>query len=360
MIIAVALSGGADSLRAAWMLKKAGHRVFALHMRLLPPTEPNMEGAPRPAEAPAVVVELARRLGIPLRVVDLSDDFERRVIRPFVEAYGRGRTPNPCVLCNPSIKFGKLLETARRLGAECLATGHYVRKLDPLQCGGRFGLRRSSDSTKDQSYFLYGLTQQQLEHALFPLADETKAATHAWTVREGFADILAEESQEICFIPSGDYRQFLLDRLGDQAPPAGGPILGPNGEVLGRHKGLFCYTVGQRRGLNLPSTAPWYVTRLDPARNAVWVGRADELLCQEALVRRVNWVSIAPIASPRKALVRVRNQHAPAPARLVPLSATEVRVRFDTPQRAVTPGQAAVFYDDDLLLGGGTIGDRED
>lgn len=356
MIIAVALSGGADSLRAAWTLQKAGHSVFALHMRLLPPSAP--EGsAPRPEtdRHEALVAELAQHLHIPLRVVDLSRDFERLVIRPFLEAYRRGRTPNPCVICNPTVKFGRLLEEARRLGADRLATGHYVRKLDPSQCAGRFGLLRSPDPAKDQSYFLYGLSQEQLEHAVFPLAEETKAATRNWAEREGFARILPEESQEICFIPSGDYRRFLLDRLGGAAPPAEGPILDRSGKVLGRHKGIFNYTIGQRRGLNLPSTAPWYVIRLDPDQNAVWVGRADELLCRETLVCRVNWVSIPPIDRFRKALVRIRNQHKPAPAVLEPLSETVVRVRFDTPQRAVTPGQAAVFYDGDLLLGGGVI-----
>ncbi len=356
MIVAVALSGGADSLRAAWILKRTGHDVQAVHMRVLPSSTTGLWNASEEIEKRETLVrELARKLDVPLTVVDLRDEFDRQVVRPFVEAYRCGITPNPCVLCNPAIKFGLFMEKSLALGADRFATGHYVQKVDPSDNNGRFGLRRSPDSAKDQSYFLCGLTQAQLARTLFPLGKETKHSTNQWLRKAGFSRWISEESQEICFIPAGNYREFLVERLGRNTPPPGGPIVDLTGKVVGRHKGIFNYTVGQRRGLNVPSTAPYYVVAIDPERNIVWVGRSDDLWTREMIVGLVNWVSIDAPSNPREALVRIRNQHRPAPAQVVPLAKNKVLVRFHAPQRAVTPGQAAVFYENDLLLGGGRI-----
>lgn len=357
MRVAIALSGGMDSLRAAWLLKEAGHDVVALHMRLFSPSPAVGPGSAHASHADreSRLQLLASRLGVPLFIVDCQEPFERSVIRPFIDAYRQGLTPNPCVLCNPAVKFGFLLDKALEMGAEKLATGHYVRTRDPEHPGGRYGLRCGADARKDQSYFLYGLSQRQLSRALFPLGEETKESTRAWAKAHGLDGLIPEESQEICFIPSGDYRRFFEDRAPQAVRGAEGPVRDTSGAVIGRHKGLFRYTVGQRRGIHIPSSAPYYVLALDVETNTLWVGRANDLLDAEARVGALNWVSVDPPSGPIQALVRLRHQHRPAPAHIIPLADGTVRVRFDTPQRAVTPGQAAVFYRDDLVLGGGLL-----
>jgi len=352
--VAVAFSGGVDSLRAASVLREKGCEVVALHMRILPSSPGH------PLDARVLIQQqedrvraLTSRLDLDLAVVDLREPFQALVVRPFLKGYLEGRTPNPCTVCNPRVKFGLLLEEARKLGASHLATGHYVKKPEPLDAEGRFGLKRGRDRAKDQSYFLYGLSQDQLAASLFPLGESTKEETLRWAREAGFADFLRQESQEICFIPSGRYRDLLREWLPEA--PARGPIVDLGGRVMGSHEGLFGYTVGQRRGLGIASTAPYYVVRLDPSSNAVVVGRAEDLYRSELEAEHVNWVSIVPPDEPLEASVRIRNQHVPAPARLFPLHKDRVIVRFREPQRAVTPGQAAVFYRDDLLLGGGVI-----
>ncbi len=357
MRVAIALSGGMDSLRAAWLLREAGHDVVALHMRLFSPVPAsgNSTGRESDEDRESRLQAVASRLGIPLFIVDCREVFERCVIRPFIEAYRNGLTPNPCVLCNPAVKFGFLLERALAMGAEKLATGHYVRKRDPESPRGRYLLRCGADARKDQSYFLYGLSQDQLSRALFPLGDETKESTRAWALAHGFDELIPEESQEICFIPSGDYRRFLQDYAPEATDGPQGPIRDTSGALIGRHRGLFRYTVGQRRGIDIPSSAPYYVLELDPRTNTLWVGRSHELLTTEAVVGRLNWVSIAPPGETFRAAVRIRHQHQPAPAQVTPLPDGTARVRFEAPQRAVTPGQAAVFYRDDVVLGGGVL-----
>jgi tRNA-specific 2-thiouridylase len=285
----------------------------------------------------------------------MREPFEREVIRPFLEAYQQGLTPNPCVLCNPKIKFGLLWEEARLLGADRLATGHYARILPPRTQSERFRLRRGVDPAKDQSYFLYGLTQSQLSSILFPLGDFTKREVQKWAEDQSLASALPAESQEICFIPSGSYFEFLRERLEHSSSFAKGPIVDVSGKVLGEHGSICGYTIGQRRGLGIASTAPYYVVGIEPETNTVRVGRADDLFRDELRADGVNWVSIPPPTEPLHALVRIRNQHKPAPARVTPLGDSKVGVLFDEPQRAVAPGQAAVFYKDELVLGGGTI-----
>lgn len=351
------MSGGVDSLRTAALLKEQGNDVFAIHMQIFPVSGFggwSDESILQDRELNLKV--LTSSLGIPLTVVDMREVFKTRVILPFVEAYQNGLTPNPCVICNPIVKFGFLLQEAKKLGAGYLATGHYARLQPPGNSSGRFQLLRARDLTKDQSYFLYGLTQRQLSCALFPLGDLTKRDVMQWAQDEGYASTVPEESQELCFIPAGKYQEFLLQHFASNSFQTSGPIVDMEGNYLAEHKGIFAYTIGQRRGLGIASTAPYYVIDLNPSTNTVHVGRAHHLYRSECRVERVSWVSID---SPNKALraqVRIRNQHRPSPAWVVPIEGnTDVIVRFDDPQRAVTPGQAAVFYDDDLVLGGGMI-----
>ncbi len=355
MKIAAAISGGVDSIRAAVLLREEGHEVFGIHMRCLPcPGEPG-EVHRIVAERERPLQQLAARFRIPVIIIDLREQFDALVVKPFVDAYLHGLTPNPCIECNPRVKFGLLLDEAIKLGAERMATGHYAR-LNPPVCTNRsFQLRRGKDPAKDQSYFLMGLNQQQLARALFPLGEHTKQQTLAWAEQTGIKPLLTEESQEICFIASGGYTDFVRTRHGGVCTTQSGPILDLSGNLLGRHNGIHSYTVGQRRGLGIASTEPYYVIRIEPESNVVRVGRSKDLFCETFTVSRVNWTSIGCPDAPVTCQVRIRNLHRPAPAEVTPLGATAAQVRFFEPQRAVTPGQAAVFYSEDLLLGGGII-----
>jgi tRNA-specific 2-thiouridylase len=292
-----------------------------------------------PAEPGEPVCALAEQLEVPLHGVDLRLAFREQVIEPFLEAYRRGRTPNPCVVCNPRIKFLLLRRYALHLGISWLATGHYARTLHP-EDEGRLRLFRARDRAKDQSYFLYGLTQEQLGQVVFPLGDLSKGQVREIAAAGGLSDIARPESQDICFIRENDYRRLLEEHAGIDALPARGPVVDMEGRHLGEHDGIHRFTIGQRRGLGIPSAAAYYVVDLVPETNTVRVGRRRDLRRREFLATKPNWVGIAQPPAPLDALVQVRSRHEEAPAVLEP---------------AITPGQAAVFYRGEEVLGGGLI-----
>lgn len=342
--IAVAMSGGVDSSVAAALLHEAGHDIVGLTMRLMP-------GEPGPEDAEEAAQRVAAHLGIEHRVAALEAVFQERVVGPFTDMYAQGRTPNPCVWCNRRIKFGALLEEARALGADCLATGHYARI---ERHGERWALRRARDLAKDQTYFLSSLTQGQLAAAHFPLADYRKEDVRELARARALPVAERAESQEICFVPEDDYGRFLAERLG---PPEPGPIYSANGEELGRHKGLAHYTVGQRKGLGIAAPRPLYVLRLEPERNALIVGFEEETYCHGLTAVDANWSGVAPPEGPFACHVQVRYRQRPVPCAVEP-NADGFHLRFDEPQRGVAPGQWAVLYDEDMVLGNGVIGEN--
>jgi tRNA-specific 2-thiouridylase len=343
--VAVAMSGGVDSTVAAALLKEEGYEVIGLWMQVLEHQEdPSFRHALSSAET----------LGIPLFSIDLRESFQTEVIDYFLQEYLVGRTPNPCVICNPRIKFGPLMEQGVELGAERFATGHYARtRWDSAK--KRFVLLKGIDAEKDQSYFLWGLTQEQLGQCLFPNGEFTKAQVRKEAKKRGLPATERAESQEICFIPHGDYRDFLhksLQRNGD----AGGEIVDKTGQVLGQHGGIFGFTIGQRRGIGIPSRRPYYVLRIDPPTNTVVVGHKEDLMAGGLVAHGMHWVSIPPPRKEFRGVGRIRYRHAGAACGVTPRGDNEVVIRFDEPQEAITPGQALVLYQEDCLLGGGWIG----
>ncbi|HUT32755.1 MAG TPA: tRNA 2-thiouridine(34) synthase MnmA [Planctomycetota bacterium] len=335
MRIAVAMSGGVDSSVSAALLKEAGHEVLGLFMRL--------------ASEPAGARRVAEHLGIAFEAVDFTGQREA-LIAYFCSEYDAGRTPNPCVVCNRRNKFGRLLDHARALGAERLATGHYVRLAERE---GRRVLRRGLDPTKDQSYVLSRLTQDQLGQALFPLGELRKEDVRRMARERGLPVHEGGESQDICFVPGGDYVALLRERIPDRIRP--GPILDTSGRVLGEHPGCQCFTIGQRQGLRVALGSPRYVVRIDRQANAVVIGTREELERTTMLVSDVNWMAFAEPPARIEAAVQVRYNHRPVPAAIEPLPDGSARVTFARPETAITPGQAAVFYDGEIVLGGGWI-----
>ncbi|MCC7174044.1 MAG: tRNA 2-thiouridine(34) synthase MnmA [Bryobacterales bacterium] len=362
--IAVAMSGGVDSSTAAALLRRQGREVIGLTMQLwnqrrLPELQTGDGGSRRCCMLDDVydARHIAQTLGIPYFVVNLERHFEDRVVRPFVEEYLQGRTPIPCTLCNCAIKFDQFLELAAAHGAERMATGHYARiRRDPTT--GRYLLLRGLDAGKDQSYFLFGLTQAQLARTEFPIGELTKKEVRRLAGETGLPIAHKGESQEICFVPPAGYGAFIdayLREQGMAAPGGDGEIVTTNGRVIGGHGGVHRYTVGQRKGLGVAAGEPLYVIATEPASRRVVVGRRDDLLRREFTVRSVNWFPFEELRAPVRAAAKIRNKHEAAPATVSPLDAERVEVLFDEPQRAVTPGQAAVFYDGDVVVGGGWI-----
>ena len=359
--IVVGLSGGVDSSVAAALLVEQGFDVIGVTLRVWPWREPE-ESTKKFGSccSPATVDDaraVARRLEIPYYLLNSEREFERAVIEPFAREYAAGRTPVPCVACNREVKFGSLAQRARAWDAAAVATGHYARiTRDPAS--SRFLLWRGRDARKDQSDFLWPLTQAQLAAARFPVGDLTKDEVRAKARALGLVTAEKPESQEICFIPDDDYRGFLRRRVPEAFVP--GPILDGRGTVLGRHQGLANYTVGQRRGLGLASSRPLYVTALDPARNAVVVGGADDGGVESLRAEQVNLISVPALVGPLAVAAKIRHTHEPAAATIEPLEDGAVMVRFERPQRAPAPGQSVVFYQGDLVVGGGVIARPED
>jgi tRNA-specific 2-thiouridylase len=300
---------------------------------------------------------VAEHLGIPYYLVNQESRFEAEVVRPFVDEYLAGRTPIPCTLCNNHIKFDALLTTARQIGADRIATGHYARnRFDEAR--GRWVLSRPEDKSKDQTYFLFGLTQEQLARTLFPLGEMQKPAVRRMAADAGLALAAKPDSQEICFIPGGDYSAFLaayLDEQGESLPDSEGELVTASGEVVGHYYGIHSFTVGQRKGLRLSAPQPKYVLAIHPESHQVTVGAGDELLSRDLVADRLNWIGIPNLTGEMRVRVKIRHRHEPASATLFPDTNDRIRAIFDEPQRAITPGQAAVFYDGDELVGGGWI-----
>ncbi len=363
--IAVAMSGGVDSSAVAALLRAQGHTLVGLTLQLWNQRRlAGTEGMPEAVQGRCCSIDdvydarrVADKLGIPYYMVNQQERFEADVVRPFVTEYLAGRTPIPCTLCNNHLKFDQLLLTARQIGATRIATGHYARNHYD-EARGRWILSRPADRSKDQTYFLFGLTQDQLAHTLFPLGEMRKPEVRVMASEAGLEVATKPDSQEICFIPGGDYQAFLqayLDEQCEPMPDSSGDLVAANGDVLGRHSGIHNFTVGQRKGLGLTSPNPLYVLAIHPDSHQVTVGGEEGLMTRELRADRLNWISIPALTEPIRVLAKVRHRHEPQPATLMTGPDGTAIALFDEPQRAITPGQAAIFYQGDEVVGGGWI-----
>jgi tRNA-uridine 2-sulfurtransferase len=350
--VAIAMSGGVDSSVAAALLVEQGWDVIGVHMKLSDqPDEEKRDKSCCSLDDSLDARNVCARMGIPFYVLDFTREFKASVVDYFVASYRDGRTPNPCVMCNRTVKHALLLDRVREFGCDYLATGHYAG-IRP-DAAGKPQIVKARDLRKDQTYFLWGTRPEDLPYLIYPLADYEKATTRKVAAEHRFVTWDKPDSQEVCFVPK-DYRDFLRPRLADAPPPLGN-FVDAAGRVLGQHQGLPYYTVGQRRGLGLGGERAWYVVALRRDTNEVVLGSDGDLMGSSLTASGVNWVSCVPPTQPRDATVKVRYVHAGTRACITPLDGDRVRVDFAEPVRAITPGQAAVFYDGDVLLGGGWI-----
>lgn len=340
--VLVAMSGGVDSSTAAWVLRQQGYECIGATMRLHESALHDDVGDAR---------SVAEKLGIPFHVLDFRAEFDRMVKRHFADTYARGDTPNPCIQCNRFLKFGKLLETAEELGCDYIATGHYAR-IEHLP-DGRWALRKGAELARDQSYFLSMLKQRQLSRILFPLADLPKAEVRAIAEAQGFVSARKRDSQDICFVPDGDYVSFLEQYTGQKYVP--GPVCHVDGRLLGQHRGAIRYTLGQRKGLGVSAGEPVYVCGKSMEKNTVYVGPESTLFHHSLVAEEFVWGAIPALDAPLRCKARVRYRHTEQPALVQPLEDGRVKITFDAPQRAITTGQTVTLYEGDLVLGGGII-----
>ena len=352
--VAMAMSGGVDSSVAAVLLKEQGHEVIGLHMKLY--HGPENETRPKSCCSLDEAIDAraaCHRLNIPFYVLDCQKEFRESVIDYFVEEYSRGNTPNPCVMCNKEIKSNLLLKKVDELDCDYLATGHYAKiRFNPLI--RRQQLIRPQDLRKDQTYFLHSIPADELHRLMFPLADIIKPEVRKIAGKLNLSAANKPDSQEICFVPK-DYRNFLKQELNEVPEP--GEFISVSGEVLGEHLGLPFYTIGQRRGLGLSDSTPYYVVKIDKVKNRIVLGKEEDLYSKTIFVSGMNWLSISPPKEQSHVTAKLRYSHQGVTASVFPDSDNKVRLELDVPERAVTPGQAAVFYQDEILLGGGWIND---
>lgn len=350
----IAMSGGVDSSVAALLVKQAGYDCMGVTLRLYDNEDAGISKEKTCCSLDDVndARSVAGRLDMPFYVFNFTEHFRSEVMNRFVAAYERGETPNPCIDCNRYVKFGKLMHRAKEIGCDYVATGHYAQ-VEFDSDSGRWLLKKGLDETKDQSYVLYSLTQEELAHLLLPLGGLTKEQARKIAEENGFVNAKKRDSQDICFVPDGDYAAF-IERYADKkfAP---GEFVGTNGEHYGTHKGIIHYTVGQRKGLGLSFPQPMYVCKLDTENNEVVLGKHEELFSREVTVRDINLISVEKIDEPMRVKAKVRYRHAEQPATVIQTGDDELKVIFDEPQRAITKGQALVMYNGDVVVGGGVI-----
>ncbi|MCR5665953.1 MAG: tRNA 2-thiouridine(34) synthase MnmA [Eubacterium sp.] len=350
----IAMSGGVDSSVSALLTMKKGYRCEGVTMRLFEKEQEEDKLCKTCCSDKDIedAMRITNRMGIPYTVVDYTVEFKQQIIEKFVCTYEQGGTPNPCIDCNRYMKFDKLYDAAMERGCEIVVTGHYAR-IQYDENTGRYLLKKAVDETKDQSYVLYNLTQEQLAHVYFPLGEMTKSKVREIAEAEGFVNAHKSDSQDICFVPDGDYAGFIESYRGKACEP--GDFVDDKGNVLGRHKGLIHYTIGQRKGLGISSSAPLFVTRIDPVKNEVVLTHGDGLFSDTLYATDVNLISVSKIEDGMRVQAKVRYRHKQQPASVWQLEDGRIKVQFDEPQRAITKGQSVVLYDGDVVVGGGII-----